>query len=89
MTEEEPPAGWYRDGTGRTRWWDGKQWTVPDHLLPESPASTPDPDPELTPDLVGTADEATPTRAHAQTRGKQSKTAKADKPSRPWYRKKH
>src|SRR5690242_8936897 len=22
-----PPAGWYADGTGRLRWWDGTAWT--------------------------------------------------------------
>ncbi|MGB3373679.1 MAG: DUF2510 domain-containing protein, partial [Microbacterium sp.] len=21
------PAGWYDDGSGRQRWWDGQQWT--------------------------------------------------------------
>lgn len=27
MTEEErKPAGWYDDGTGRQRWWDGTEW---------------------------------------------------------------
>ncbi len=81
---EKPPAGWYRDGTGKARWWNGEQWTVPDHLFPKPPGSTPDPDPEPVPESVATADEA-PTRAHAQTHGKQDKAAKT---SRPWYRKK-
>lgn len=32
------PAGWYDDGSGRQRWWDGRQWT--EHYAPEqSPAS--------------------------------------------------
>ena len=22
-----PPAGWYQDSSGRTRWWDGNVWT--------------------------------------------------------------
>jgi hypothetical protein len=30
------PAGWYDDGTGRQRWWDGQQWT--DHYAPEAAA---------------------------------------------------
>ncbi len=34
------PAGWYDDGSGRQRWWDGQQWT--EHFAPEV-ASTPEP----------------------------------------------
>lgn len=30
------PAGWYDDGSGRQRWWDGEQWT--EHFAPEAPA---------------------------------------------------
>lgn len=34
------PAGWYDDGSGRQRWWDGEQWT--EHYAPESsPAAAP------------------------------------------------
>lgn len=32
------PAGWYDDGSGRQRWWDGEQWT--EHFAPE--ATTPE-----------------------------------------------
>lgn len=32
MTEQNVPAGWYPDGSGSTRWWDGAQWT--DHVRP-------------------------------------------------------
>ncbi len=28
------PAGWYDDGSGKQRWWDGQQWT--EHFAPES-----------------------------------------------------
>lgn len=28
------PAGWYDDGSGRQRWWDGEQWT--EHYAPEA-----------------------------------------------------
>lgn len=33
------PAGWYDDGSGRQRWWDGMQWT--EHFAPvaEAPAA--------------------------------------------------
>jgi len=30
------PAGWYDDGSGRQRWWDGEQWT--EHFAPETTA---------------------------------------------------
>ncbi|MCK2031268.1 DUF2510 domain-containing protein [Microbacterium galbinum] len=30
------PAGWYDDGSGRQRWWDGEQWT--EHFAPEATA---------------------------------------------------
>lgn len=33
--------GWYDDGTGRQRWWDGSQWT--DSYAPGQPAGTPPP----------------------------------------------
>lgn len=35
------PAGWYDDGSGRQRWWDGQQWT--EHFAPEvADAATPE-----------------------------------------------
>lgn len=39
--ERAPAAGWYDDGTGQVRWWDGDGWT--DHVAPASavPSSTP------------------------------------------------
>jgi len=32
------PAGWYDDGSGRQRWWDGEQWT--EHFAPAQDAKT-------------------------------------------------
>lgn len=39
MTEETTaPAGWYDDGSGRQRWFDGQQWGI---FADEMPAATP------------------------------------------------
>lgn len=38
------PAGWYDDGSGRQRWWDGTQWTedyAPGHAAPPPATSEP------------------------------------------------
>lgn len=32
------PPGWYDDGTGTTRWWDGSTWT--DNVQPPAPSVT-------------------------------------------------
>jgi len=50
MTQNTPP-GWYPDGQGGLRWWDGSRWTEhtqpegggPDRPAPEQPASAPGP----------------------------------------------
>jgi len=45
MEPQEPPStnppGWYPDGTGRTRWWDGQQWGQAAPLVPTAPAQPP------------------------------------------------
>lgn len=36
----EPPQGWYDDGTGNQRWWNGRQWTnqvAPPRVIVTSP----------------------------------------------------
>lgn len=38
-TPVQPPAGFYDDGTGRQRWFDGTQWT--DHYQPAPVAAQP------------------------------------------------
>jgi hypothetical protein len=38
MTQSTPP-GWYPDGQGGQRWWDGNQWT--EHTLPPQEADRP------------------------------------------------
>lgn len=35
-TPQRPAAGWYDDGTGRQRWWDGAGWT--EHYAPAAAA---------------------------------------------------
>ena len=39
------PPGWYDDGRGALRWWDGAQWT--EHV------QTPDPEPAAAEDVTG------------------------------------
>ena len=41
------PAGWYDDGSGRQRWWDGSQWT--DQYAPGADAGTGGASPMATP----------------------------------------
>ena len=37
------PPGWYDDGHGALRWWDGLQWTEHVHV-PEQPQAAPVPE---------------------------------------------
>lgn len=42
VEEQVPGAGWYDDGTGQTRWWDGAAWTqhvAPAAAAPEAPST--------------------------------------------------
>jgi hypothetical protein len=60
MTDQNAPAGWYPDGSGGNRWWDGTQWT--EHFqAPEAPAPEPAPAPApVFPTQVATAPAAGP-----------------------------
>lgn len=42
MTNNSPtaPAGWYDDGTGTQRWWDGSHWTTHSALPPATPTTS-------------------------------------------------
>jgi hypothetical protein len=81
---EMPPAGWYPDNTGTTRWWDGDQWT--EHQQPAPTAATAT---ATLPSPNASASE-TPTQAQAPLRTRaDAKAEKAyAKATRPWYRKK-
>ncbi|MFK3834530.1 DUF2510 domain-containing protein [Microbacterium sp. NPDC087868] len=48
-TPNDTPAGWYDDGSGRQRWWDGQQWgnfadeaSAPEPTAPVAPAAQAD-----------------------------------------------
>lgn len=90
------PAGWYDDGSGRQRWWDGQQWT--EHFAPEAPAApetaaaaeadVPDvpAEPHLpeTPVEQAPAAEETPTAAEAPAEAPLEDTVIAPEAPRDW-----
>ncbi|MFK3678643.1 DUF2510 domain-containing protein [Microbacterium sp. NPDC090218] len=47
------PAGWYDDGSGRQRWWDGQQWT--EHFAPEAAAPA-EPETPAVPEIPAAAE---------------------------------
>ncbi len=62
------PAGWYDDGSGRQRWWDGQQWT--EHYAPEGEAQS-----EGTQDAAGAAPAATDAGEPVATEGGEAPAA--------------
>lgn len=49
---EQAPAGWYPDGSGNERYWDGAGWT--DQLRPPAPLAPPAPTPTLSTEKTST-----------------------------------
>ncbi|MFJ2553176.1 DUF2510 domain-containing protein [Microbacterium sp. NPDC087591] len=67
------PAGWYDDGSGNRRWWDGDQWTEHVVVAPHPPAATaaevevtPEP---VTPPFAAPFELPSATPAHASSPG--------------------
>ncbi|MCW2798714.1 MAG: hypothetical protein JWQ70_186 [Aeromicrobium sp.] len=86
-TPNTPPAGYYDDGSGRQRWWDGVQWT--DHFqdTPVAPAAAPPAPPTAT--TYATESGAGVTSVATGNPRADAKAAKAyAKASRPWFKKK-
>ena len=77
---EKPPAGWYPDNSGTTRWWDGDQWT--EHQPPPPPTA-----PAPTATALAT-DAPTQTQAPVRTRADAKAEKAYAKASRPWFKKK-
>jgi hypothetical protein len=81
---EKPPAGWYPDNAGTTRWWDGDQWT--EHQQPAPTAATAT---ATLPSPTATASESpTQTQSAVRTRADAKAEKAYAKASRPWYKKK-
>lgn len=84
---EKPPAGWYPDNTGTTRWWDGDQWT--EHQPPPPPtAASPTATTTATAPSAAAAESATQSQAPARTRADAKAEKAYAKASRPWFKKK-
>ena len=89
---EKPPAGWYPDSTGTTRWWDGNAWT--DHQPPPPPPTTesheePMPEPVREAAVAAAAEDPTAQQSAPVRTRADAKAEKAyKKASRPWYKKK-
>ena len=83
---EKPPAGWYPDNTGTTRWWDGDQWT--DHQPPPPPTQSLAADASEPAPATAPAQPHTEAQAPARTRADAKAEKAYAKASRPWYKKK-
>ena len=81
---EKPPAGWYPDNNGASRWWDGDQWS--EHTQP--PAPTQNAQAETAPDADHTAEAAASGASPVRTRADAKAEKAYAKASRPWYKKK-
>ena len=81
---EMPPAGWYPDNAGTTRWWDGDQWTEHQQPVPTAATAT-----ATLPSPTASASEfPTQTQAPVRTRADAKAEKAYAKATRPWYKKK-
>jgi len=83
---EMPPAGWYPDNAGTTRWWDGDQWT--EHQPPPPPAAAQTATATLPAPPAADSELPTQTQAPIRTRADAKAEKAYAKASRPWYKKK-
>ncbi len=86
MTQGSTPPGWYDDGQGAQRWWDGTQWTEhtqPAPGAPETPAETPAATPPAEPPKPGVHDDITRFGTAPPADGGGSSPAASTPPSTP------
>lgn len=74
------PAGWYPDGRGATRWWDGERWT--EHVQPQTPpASGPSAsNTDQATNATGSAVTSAQTPTEPQTQAAQTQAAQTQAP---------
>ena len=82
---EMPPAGWYPDNAGTTRWWDGDQWT--EHQQP-APTAAPTATATLPAPTAAASESPTQTQAPVRTRADAKAEKAYAKATRPWFKKK-
>ena len=88
------PAGWYDDGSGRQRWWDGQQWTEHVVTAPHTdadattavePAAEPAQEPEAEQSTIPTARFTPPYTPASEAPADQASTSGFGYPPTPGY----